>query len=331
MNFRQLSWFVAMSAFTSFFIQTDGSAVTVVMAPTPVSSEDAIVFRTSGIWIDGIPMALEPAPEQVDDFDYVLADMVSTMGSSDDGAVPITNAVARERIREAQALIEAQRELPGAWRWEDVRAAVRRVGTSMPVLEDTQRIADLSMSYELRTDAIRVQGSWIEDHTSEEVARNLVHEITHAVYRDEVMRITSYTADEWAALSVYCLDIYRAQSIATEGLAHLNEARWAHVRGTPIDHPIKREILDSAEEARSGTPRGYNRLAGNLLVYANFSLQSFNARPDIPVCGPPIIVRGERRGEFFLPWELNRELLEPVFLEISAYYTDHSFEDLNLE
>jgi hypothetical protein len=225
------------------------------------------------------------------------------------------------KLRAAQRLVIDQPHLEDAWRWSDVRRAVEQFGNTIPIKAAGPRepLAGVAgFAYEFLNGELVVFPDTLRAGSIEHVAEVLVHEATHVVFARRVLETTKLTPKELTGLCTMCADVDTEVRFATEALAYRNEAVWIDERAPEsIDASPIAALLRAALDALDGGPGARAVFAAYLRQVDEMSAGPQRAEAAkhhaIGVCGPPVVARGPRHGEYFFPSDVARDFLVPLF------------------
>jgi|GEM_PF-5684474 hypothetical protein len=145
----------------------------------------------------------------------------------------------------------------------------------------------------------------------EDVASVLVHEATHAVMFQESLKASGYKREELRHIHEECWDVDYEHYYATEALAHYNQARWL-TRCVPAfvaDAGLHR-TLDYLLSAAEGNYSAQDKFSQFLVEYDRNL--SYHEPKENELCGPLIMIHGDKAGQYFFSADLYLDLIGPL-------------------
>ncbi len=275
----------------------------------------------------GTPAAIKPHPEAVAAFGAYLGSITRDMPPPFPlERCPEPDQETLERIHEAQRLVAAQANLPGAWRWPEVKKVVAEFGVSIPVRlpAEVEAASPVAMGFESRVGMLWVWPKTLKHSPIPWVAARLVHEATHKVVLDKTLERSGFTTEELSALAWNCGEFSYNWNFATEALAFMNQARATDasaVSWTPATPADWVETMKMANGTASGDPASRVAFAAYIRNYAGSHLLSeydtLSGAAGQAKCMPFPIIRGPHRGEPFIPASVAIEVLTPMVASLS--------------
>lgn len=241
----------------------------------------------------------------------------------------ITSGPVYDRLREAVELALSVSAPSGAWRWADVRATLRELGRLIRLRRASGSMLDpavTDINYGMLFDELVLRDG-IEDVDVEQLAAAVAHEATHAVFARVLWDSLGMRASELNILVLLCNDTDFATRIVSEAIAYLNQALFMDRRpngGALIDEHPEQAVLHAALRA-SADPAQARAFADSVRDYSTRTAAPYVERANTDFgrrdCGPPIALRGARRGMYVLPTDAVpdldaslRDALAPVML-----------------
>ncbi len=196
-------------------------------------------------------------------------------------------------VRGGQQLLRSQM-LASVWHWNEVVDVTSQFGRSIPLLQArSSNEFPSAFAWIQRTQTLAANPFLPTGNADATVAAEiLLHEATHAVFQRVFVSTCQFTHQEFMAMLNRCRDIDYEELFAQETLAYLNEAHWVERYFSFEASPC--EFLPQAKLAWQGNPQPFARIMVN---YARGEMNNDANR----LCGPPIILRGPRAGEYCLP------------------------------
>lgn len=220
-----------------------------------------------------------------------------------------------KKLHRARKLIQACGPVAEAWQWEAVKKVVDSFGKSLPIYYMKKETywnngGNFGMAYREEEERLLIPID-VAEKTDEEVASGLVHEATHAVMFRESLKASGYKAEELSKIHQACWDVHYEHFFATETLAHYNQARWIAqcVKGT--DARPNAYFENSWALAADGDYTSQGNLSQYIEKYVDTALGFRKTSPD-KLCGPLIMIRGDRAGQYFFSADLYLELIGPL-------------------
>lgn len=226
----------------------------------------------------------------------------------------IVSAEVPKKLAKARKAIQACGAIQKAWKWEAVKSVVDSFGKTTPIFYMKQETylgyrGNFGMAYNSEEDRLLVPYN-VVDKTDEDLASILVHEATHAVVEQESYRISGYRREELAGIRQKCWDIDYEDRYASEGLAHYNQARWL-AQCARSDAGIGNYFVSIWIAAGEGDYSAQGNFSQYLQQYVDSILDYHKPKPD-EVCGPLIMIRGEKAGQYFFPADLYLDFIGPL-------------------
>lgn len=233
----------------------------------------------------------------------------------------LSDSLVQAKIRAAQSIIEGIQEVPGGWNWYAVQEVIRGIGTTYPMFEfmPDERHDLLLGRYEQYTRSFLFNAVQIGRASVAEVAENLVHEATHAVFGHRLDRESGFNRDEQVWLEMRCSELRTPFRILNEGLAWSNQAVWHKLRHqgriSRSSHPDTDRMLQEANDATLNIPGAIDHFAQELITYSeHVERNTRNRHPERDRrCLPLVALRGPHAGEWFSPADLNPSFALPLF------------------
>ena len=230
-------------------------------------------------WAHG-PLYERPTTAEIDSY----KNLVRTATAREQWYPPLVDATTLNTLRSGQTVIRMERAPTGTWHPEEVRVAAQEFGNRFPFLMG--QIGSLGWSEHLQ--ALVVNPAFVARELDPEVASiTTFHEATHLVFERYILTHCSFTSQEWMALIDTCADVAYERAFAQEVVAYINEERWAH----RIDENAYAHMYVRTRDARRHQPTHFAE---------QIEEHTRGLRPGRH-CGPPVIVRGPREGQYCLP------------------------------
>lgn len=260
-------------------------------------------------------------PEVIAEFSAYLSSIMRKQPSMKEVECVPLEADDLAKIQAAQRLVAGQEQLPGSWKWPEVKKTVAAFGASLRICRPSQLEMDspVAMGFEGRTADLWVWHSALMENTVAWIATQLIHEATHKVVLDETTERSRFTAEELAAISWECGEFNYNWLLATETLAFLNQARatdttvvsWA---ATPPS-AWEGEVMRAANGMAVGDTKALAAFAAWIKKYASSSYLKndvYHGAHAETKCMPFPIIRGPHRGKPFVPVTVCPEILNPL-------------------
>lgn len=279
--------------------------------PTPTGPE---MNPRPRLWFMGIPAPIKDRPEDAALYEKLFVDAEKTVLISPDIGTPMKDEAALGTIAEAQRLILGETPPAAMWQWGEVRQAVADFGRRIPIRDGGEDPSGLKVSeYDSIHNVLLVFPAQLRRRDAEFAASMLVHEATHVVVYARMREMSSFTLKDLFDLHISCTDFGVLAVSATEYLAFRNQARWSFDRPAgraALDVHPSQGVLRLALAAESGRDPEYSAYAGFIRSYA---MRNGAFAQVHNLCGPVVMIRGPRRGQFFFPSDLEPRLLVPFF------------------
>lgn len=237
---------------------------------------------------------------------------------------PRLDAATAARVADAREHVLAFGAISDAWAWDEVRQAVSELGGTIPWVgpsPDDSTYAGATgaeLAYDVLEVEVVVFPAHVRERTRAYLASVLVHEAVHVVFARRLGKLLGLEPAELNALLALCGDTDLAVRFASESLAYLDEAAWVAERDGEalLDaHPAAWFLRPALAHARGGA----GAAAPYATVLRDFALEGSRAQGALRLrrpqarCGPPVVTRGPRRGEWLMPVEVAPEVLEALF------------------
>lgn len=229
---------------------------------------------------------------------------------------PLTDQSAIQVIEEARRSILAHPLPPGLWMPAEVRAVVAAVGERYPLVavlpEQRRERTTLIMSFYMAHGFFAVHTENVVRMDVDLVAGYLVHEATHVVFFNRMVAQSGFTPLELMAVNQSCYDINLVMTVVSEALAHANQSVWTFRRPNPdlTDNEFVQDMMLAARERRSN-PEAMRLFKRGMFFYSERQLELHSQQPD-QFCGPPVMVRGPGRRNYFAPSDVAPEIANPI-------------------
>ncbi|MDD5726848.1 MAG: hypothetical protein PHC53_05635 [Patescibacteria group bacterium] len=222
-----------------------------------------------------------------------------------------------KKLYKARNLIQTCGAIRGAWKWEEVKKVIEAFGKTLPIFYMKKETywdngGNFGMAYREQEERILVPVD-VAEMSDEAAASGLVHEATHAVMFRESLKASGYKSEELKSIHSQCWDVNYEHAYATETLAHYNQARWL-LQCAPR--------LDAGTNNNYPTPTGWvyvvtgdyeaqGRISQYLEKYVDRALE-YHKPKENELCGPLVMIRGDKAGQYFFSADLYLELIGPL-------------------
>ena len=273
-------------------------------------------------WLGG-PLTPRPAPEEIAACEYAMETLAISYHLTNSELVPVTDPNILRNLAEAQALIALRHHVTEGWRWRDVQTIVAGIGTTYPVVHATGQALERNaiMGWDGQRHVLYVYPNWPPDEIDPiNLAEIIVHEATHELVERSVLDGSAFDADELFRMQIACHDVAVMMSFVTESLAFTNEAAWAVSNpGGPSSYGPTMQTTMLAAASRRGLGDARRQFAEAMMAYAideardqhRESVSDPRLQREVS-CGPPPVLHGARRGEYFLPSDIAPTLIVPL-------------------
>lgn len=249
------------------------------------------------IW-NGAPLYQTPTAEEVHRYE-TIAQTIRPV-NEEANTVPLREPRVTALLAGGQRLIHDAAPMSELWSDTAVRRmAGSRFGSQFPFQETAglNQMGGVIAWDPLRQEVVIFTGASAEGATPDLAASYLIHEATHGVFWEAYLALCNWRPEEYVAILLTCSDVRLEEAFVSESIAFLNEAYWLDTR--PGDEGL---LLYSGEEplrmallARRHQPVEFARA---MELYALQETGTIG-QP----CGPPVVFRGPRRGQYCLPIE----------------------------
>lgn len=221
-----------------------------------------------------------------------------------------------KKLYKARNLIQTCGAIRGAWKWEDVKKVVEAFGKTLPIFYMKRETywdqgGNFGMAYREQEERILVPVN-VAEMSDEEVAGGLVHEATHAVMFRESLKASGYKSEELKNIHGQCWDVNYEHAYATETLAHYNQARWLLQCAPRLDAGVTNYPTPTGwVYAVTGDYEAQGRISQYLEKYVDRVLE-YHKPKESELCGPLVMIRGDKAGQYFFSADLYLELIGPL-------------------